>query len=113
MIDFHCALPAYFSVSTSLFSNSAAALFEALPAVHLSASVATIDEQVSSSGVRAGVRHEVDVRTLQLFSITISAHWNHALPQVLDVLGNEVRKAGIDVAWRDRVDTSEVSPFVG
>ena len=35
------------------------------------------------------------------------------MPQLLDVLGDEVGQAGVDVAGGDGVDAGKVTPFVG
>lgn len=35
------------------------------------------------------------------------------MPQLLNILGNEVGETSVDVAGGDRVDTGKVAPFVG
>jgi hypothetical protein len=82
-------------------------------AIRLSDAVATIDDDIVASGVCASIRHQVDIRTLQLLRITITAHGNHALPQILDLLVDEVREPSINVAWGDAVDSRKVTPLVG
>ena len=78
----------------------------------LTAGVATVDEDIGTSGVGASVTAEVDVGALELLSITVATHGNHALPQVLGILVNEVGETGVDVAGRDAVHASEAAPLV-
>jgi hypothetical protein len=79
----------------------------------LPASVTTVDDEVGTSGVCASVGSEVDVSTLQLLGITVTSHWDHAHPEVLGVLVDEVAKTGVNVPGRDTVDTGKVAPLVG
>lgn len=65
------------------------------------------------SAVGRGVRGEVNESTLELLGLSITAHGNHGVPQLLDVLGNEVGKTGVDVSWGDGVDTGKVPPLIG
>src|SRR5690242_3971909 len=65
------------------------------------------------SAVGRGVRGEVNESTLQLLSLSITTHRNHGVPQLLDVLGNEVGQASVDVSWGDGVDTGKIPPLVG
>lgn len=81
--------------------------------VHLPAAVTTVNEEIRSSGVGGGVRCKVDVSTLQLLGETVTAHWDHAVPQLLNVLGDEVGKTSVNVSWRDGVDTGKVAPLIG
>ena len=81
--------------------------------MHLSGSVPSIDDEVRTSAVRASVAGKVDVSTLQLGSLGITTERNHAVPEILSFLVDEVGETGVDVAWRDGVDTGEVTPFVG
>lgn len=71
------------------------------------------ENQIKLTGVGGSVTDEVDVGTLQLLGITISSHWDHALPQVLGLLGDEVAETGVNVTWGYGVDTSKVTPLVG
>jgi hypothetical protein len=80
---------------------------------HLSGSVATINANVGTSGVGAGIRGEVDVCTLQLRRLCVTTHGDHAVPEILSLLVDEVRETSVDVAGRDGVDASEVTPLVG
>lgn len=79
----------------------------------LTDSVATVDDDVGTSAVGAGIGGKVDVGTLELGSLSITAHGDHAVPEILGLLVNEVRETSVDVTGRDRVDTSEVAPLVG
>lgn len=65
----------------------------------LSDAIATIDKDICASGVRARVTDQVHIGTLQLLGIPITAHGNHAFPQILCILIDKVRKAGVNVAW--------------
>jgi hypothetical protein len=40
-------------------------------------------------------------------------YWYHRVPQLLDVLGNEVRQTGVNVSGGNGVDTGKVPPLVG
>lgn len=82
-------------------------------AANLSADVSSVDDQVSTGHVRAGVTAEVDISSLELLCVTVAAHWDHGEPEVLDLLVDEVGEAGVDIAGRDAVDTGKVTPFVG
>lgn len=46
----------------------------------LTSCVATIDNQVGASSVGAGVGSEVDISTLELGRLSVTAHWDHAVP---------------------------------
>lgn len=81
--------------------------------IRLSCGITTIDDDICARGVRAGIGGEVDVGALELGSLGVTAKRDHAMPQLLDVLGHKVRQAGVDVSGRDGVDTCEVAPFVG
>lgn len=78
----------------------------------LSNTVATVDEDICTGGVRACIADQVHISALQFLCLPIAPHWNHALPQILGFLVNEVGEAGIDVAGRDAIDTGKVTPFV-
>src|SRR6201996_6538805 len=79
---------------------------------HLPAAISTINQQISTSSIRRSIRAEINISALQLLRISVAAHRNHAHPEILCLLGHEVGKAGIDIARRDGVDTSEVTPFI-
>jgi hypothetical protein len=89
------------------------ALSHPIHAFDLADSVATVDDDVGTGAVRASIGGEVDVGTLELSSLRITAHGDHAVPKILSLLVNEVGETSIDVTRRDRVDTGEVAPFVG
>lgn len=80
--------------------------------MHLPAAVSTVDEEIGSSGVSGSIRGKVDISALQLLSKTITAHGDHAVPQLLDVLGDEVGKTSVNVSRRDGVDTGKVAPLI-
>ncbi len=79
----------------------------------LSGSVSAINDDVSASSVRASIAGKIDVSPLQLGRLGITAHGNHAVPEILSFLVDEVGETGVDVAGRDGVDPCEVTPFVG
>ena len=79
----------------------------------LTSSVSTINDDVCTRGVRACIAGQIDVCTLELGRLSITAHGNHAVPEILDVFRDEVRETGVNVAWRDGVHTGKVAPFVG
>lgn len=82
--------------------------------IHSSAaSVTSVDQQIGTGGVCTRVTGKVDIGTLKLLGITVTTHWNHAHPQVLDILSDEIRQASVDVAGGDGVNTGKVSPLVG
>lgn len=80
---------------------------------HLPAGVATIDDNVRTSGVGTGIANKVDVGRLELFGVAVATHGNHALPEVLDVGGDKIRKAGVNVTGRDAVNAGKVAPLIG
>lgn len=82
-------------------------------ASNLSASVTTVNDQIGTSSICARIRAQINIRALQLLRITIASHRNHAHPQILDLLVNEVAQPSVNVARGDGVDTSEVAPLVG
>ena len=79
----------------------------------LSDSVSTVNDDVSASTVGASIAGEIDVCTLQLSSLCVTTHRDHAVPELLSLLVDEVGETGVDVAWGDGVDAGEVPPFVG
>lgn len=79
----------------------------------LSASIATINDDISTSSIRAGIADEVDVRALELLGITVAAEGDHASPQLLGLGVDEVAEARVDVAGGDAVDAGKVAPLVG
>jgi hypothetical protein len=79
----------------------------------LADSVATVDDDVGTSAVGAGIGGQVHVGTLELSSLSVTAHGDHAVPEILSLLVNEVGETSIDVAGGDGVDTSKVAPLVG
>lgn len=81
--------------------------------IRLSCGITTIDDDICARGVRAGIGGKVDIGALELGGLGVTAKRDHAMPQLLDVLGHKVRQAGVDVSGRDGVDTCEVAPFVG
>lgn len=80
---------------------------------HLPHAVSAVNQQISTSHVRAGIADQVDVGTLQLLGLAIAVHGDHGEPQVLDLLVNKVGQTGVDVAGRDAVDAGKVAPLVG
>lgn len=80
---------------------------------HLPAGIATVDDEVGTGGVRAGVGNKVDVGALELLGQAVAAHGDHVVPQLLDLLIDKVAEARVDVAWGDGVDAGKVAPLVG
>ena len=78
----------------------------------LSSTVTTVDEDICTGGVSACIADQVYISALQFFCLPIAPHWNHALPQILGILINEVGKPSIDVARGDAIDTGKVTPLV-
>lgn len=81
--------------------------------VPLPGAVTTVDKEVGTGSVRGSVRGEVDEGSLELGGLGITAHWDHVVPHLLDLLVDEVGETGVNVAGGDGIDTSEVAPFVG
>jgi len=77
------------------------------------AGISSIDQYVGTGGVSRSIADEVDIGALQLLRVAVSSHGDHAHPEVLYILGHEVRQAGVDVARGDGVDAGEVAPLVG
>lgn len=83
------------------------------PAICLAGAVTTVNDEVGTGGVGGGVGAEVDVGSLELLGVTVTAHGDHGVPELLGVLVDEVRKTGVNVSRGDGVDTGEVAPLVG
>lgn len=81
--------------------------------MRLSAGVATVNDDIGTGCVGAGIGDEVDVSALELLGVTVAVHGDHAPPQVLGRLVDEVRETGVNVARGDAVDTGKVAPLVG
>ena len=80
---------------------------------HLSAGVSTVNDEITTSSVGRSIRKEVNVSSLELLGITVSAHGDHALPEVLGLLVDKVGQTSVDVSGGDGVDTGKVAPLVG
>ena len=80
---------------------------------HLPDAVATIDDDISPSSVRASITGKIHICALQLLRLAITAHGNHALPQILRLLVHEVAQAGINIPRGDRVDSRKSTPLIG
>lgn len=81
--------------------------------LHLPDAVSAVDNQIIASHVGAGIADQVDVSTLQLLSLTISAHWDHREPQVLNLRLDKVGQTGVNVSRGNTVDTGKVTPLIG
>lgn len=66
--------------------------------LHLAGSIATVNAKISTSSVAGSVTGEVDVCAFQLCCLSITTHWDHAMPEILSLLVNEVRQTSVDVA---------------
>lgn len=75
--------------------------------------VATVDEDVGAGGVGRSVRGKVQESTLELRGLTLAAHGDLALPDVLGLLRDEVGDLGVDVAGRDGVGARVLDPLDG
>lgn len=81
--------------------------------IRLSAGVASVDDNVGTGGVGAGIGDQVDVGALELLGVAVAAKGDHAPPELLSLGVDEVGEASVDVAGRDGVDTCKVAPLVG
>lgn len=81
--------------------------------MHLPAAVSTVDEKIGSGSVGGSVGCKVNVSTLEFLGETIAAHGDHAVPQLLHVLGDKVGETSVNVSRGDGVDTGEIAPLVG
>lgn len=79
----------------------------------LTRAVTTVDNDIGTSGVGASIANQVHIGSLQLLGLTVTAHGDHALPQILGILIDEIRKAGINIARGYAVNTSKIPPLVG
>jgi len=103
----------YIIFSFSTFSLLLFPSFLHLAHPYLPASVPTIDDDVRTCSVRASIADKVDVSALELLGLSVAAHWDHAHPEVLDLLVHKVGETGVNVAGGDGVDAGKVAPFVG
>lgn len=78
----------------------------------LSAGVSTVDDEVSSGCVGAGVGNQVDIGALELLGESVAAEGDHGTPELLRLGVDKVGEASVDVARRNRVDSSKVAPLV-
>lgn len=81
--------------------------------IRLRGTVAAIDDDVSSSSVAGGITGEIQEGTLELFRFTFTAHWDLGLPEIVSLLGDEVRDLSGNVTGRDGVGTGELRPLNG
>jgi hypothetical protein len=56
----------------------------------LSSGIATINNDVCASCVSRSITSKIYISSFELGRLAITAHWNHAVPQVLSFLVNEV-----------------------
>lgn len=75
--------------------------------------VSAVDQQVVTSHVGAGITAQVDVGALELLGLAMAAHGDHRQPQVLGLLVDKVRQAGVDVSGGNAVHASKVAPLIG
>ena len=105
--------PFYFTFYLLLANGENKQASHLLRASSLSDSVATVDDNVSTGGVGAGIADEVDVSALELLGVAVAAEGNHAPPQLLGLRVDEVGQTGVDVSGGNGVDTGKVAPLVG
>ena len=79
----------------------------------LANTVASIDDNVRPSSVGASITDEIHIRAFQLLRFAITVHGDHALPQLLGVLIHKVAQPSVNVPWRNAIDSSESTPFIG
>lgn len=79
--------------------------------MHLRGTVATVDDDIGSSSVARGIASKVQESTLEFFGHTLAAHRDLGLPEIVGLLGNEVRDLGGNVSWGNGVGTSELGPL--
>jgi hypothetical protein len=79
----------------------------------LATSVPPIDDDISTGSIGAGIADEIDIGALQLLRFSVPAERDHALPQILRLLVDEVRQSSVNVSGRDAVNSREVAPLVG
>lgn len=79
---------------------------------HLTGAVAAVNDDIGASGISASIASQVHIGTFQLFGFTVTAHGNHALPQILGLLIDEIRKSGVNVPGRNAVDTGKITPLI-
>lgn len=109
----------HFSATLSWYPNYYTGKHNFLPSCvlnargRLPAGIATVDDEVGTGGVRAGIRHKVDIRALELLGQAVAAHGDHVVPQLLDLLVDKVAEARVDVTRGDGVDAGKVAPLVG
>lgn len=107
-------LTSIFATICSVTNNHNLGLYVQNSSSHaLSYAIAAIDDDVCPGGIGARIADEVHICSLQLLRLAITAQGDHRFPEVLNILRNEIRKTGVDVARGDAVDASKVSPFIG
>jgi hypothetical protein len=79
----------------------------------LTSGITTVNDDISTSDVRAGIAGKENISTLQLLGLSIAAHWDHSMPNILNILAHKVGKTSVDVTRRDGVDAGKIPPFVG
>lgn len=81
--------------------------------MHLRGTVATVDDDIRSGSVAGRVASKVQESTLEFFGHTLAAHGDLGFPEIVSLLGNEVRDLGGNVSGRNGVGTSELGPLNG
>lgn len=81
--------------------------------MQLRGTIATVDNDVGSSGVAGSIAGKIQESTLELFGHTLAAHRDLGLPEIVGLLGNEVGDLGGNVSGRNGVGTSELGPLNG
>lgn len=80
---------------------------------HLTRAVPSVNQDIRARSVAAGIADQVHIGTLELFCVAIASHGDHALPQVLHLLVNEIAQSGVNVPRGNAVYAGKVTPLVG
>ena len=71
--------------------------------------IATIDDSITSSLVRAGVRRKVQIQALYFTNMSLSTKWCHSIGFIL--YSRSSTHLGVEEAGRDDIDSGKVPPF--
>lgn len=77
----------------------------------LGGAVTTVDDEISAGSVGGSIGGEIEIGTLQLMGLALTAHGDLVAPDVLGILGHKVGDLSCDVTGRYGVGASVADPF--
>lgn len=78
---------------------------------NLGSAVATVDNEIGAGSVGGSIGGKVEVGTLQLVGLALTAHGDLVAPDILGILGHKAGDLGRNVTGGYGVGTSVADPF--